>query len=440
MRPAANAARVRRKPPTSAPLTTVWKSAKVLTAFADEVIADPGAFLKSGQPGKPPKRPPALQDLSEFMERLRQKLSAAERMLALSSEARLPRPGDSSKRAARPRVGAKSPTSMAALRAQARANMRKLADDGTLIGSAQFIEERAFTKQALSKAEAAHRVFFLDVDGERYFPAFFCGPSLRCQEDREGEQGPWDIAGVVKIAVLLDRQRITGREDAVGSAECGSGRPSVGRGRRLRSGMSVLKRPPPSLKNQPLPTIDVDVARLFRISFYTTGEPFHGNTASKRFDDPFRTKSKRFGTCYMGFSLECAIAETVLHDLMPVKGVFKVAVAELASRYVVRFSGTGQLRLADLTGANLKTTVDSSEISTVFPYDIPQAWAKALHAHPADVDGIPERGRCVRSREAQARGFIFRSSDGRAGRVGCNHCPASTTLSGALTRRNCYPN
>lgn len=152
--------------------------------------------------------------------------------------------------------------------------------------------------------------------------------------------------------------------------------------------MSVLKRPHPSLKNQPLPTIDVDVARLFRISFYTTGEPFHGKTASKRFDDPARTKSKRFGTCYMGFSLECAIAETVLHDLMPVRGVFKVAVAELASRYVVRFSGTEQLRLADLTGANLKTTVGSGEISTVFPYDIPQAWAKALHAHPADVDGI----------------------------------------------------
>ena len=81
----------------------------------------------------------------------------------------------------------------------------------------------------------------------------------------------------------------------------------------------------------------------------------------------------------MGFSLGCAIAETIL---------FKASVAELASRYVVRFRGTEQLRLADLTGANLKTTVGSSEISTVFPYDIPQAWAKALHAHPTGVDGI----------------------------------------------------
>jgi hypothetical protein len=175
------------------------------------VIADPGAFLKSGQPGKPTKRPLALQDLSEFMERLRQKLSAAERMLALSSQARSPRPGDAPKRVARPRIGGKAPTSMAALRAQARASMRKLVDDGTLIGSAQFIEERAFTKQALSKAEAAHRVFFLDVDGERYFPAFFVDPHYDVKKIEKVSKALGTLPGSSKLQFFL-----TGRESLRG--------------------------------------------------------------------------------------------------------------------------------------------------------------------------------------------------------------------------------
>lgn len=77
----------------------------------------------------------------------------------------------------RRQIDPKAPTSWAQLRAQARASMRKLASDGTLIGSAQFIKERGFTKQALCKAEAANRVFFVEVDGERYFPAFFADPN-----------------------------------------------------------------------------------------------------------------------------------------------------------------------------------------------------------------------------------------------------------------------
>jgi hypothetical protein len=148
--------------------------------------------------------------------------------------------------------------------------------------------------------------------------------------------------------------------------------------------MSTLVAPPASLKKYPLATVDVDPAKLFRISAHASGEPFHGKTGSKRFDDPRR----RFGTCYMGFTLECAIAETVLHDLMPVRGEFRVSISELASRNVVRFKGRETLTLVDLAGAQLKTLVGSSELSTIVPYDLPQQWARVIHAHPQKVDGI----------------------------------------------------
>ena len=145
--------------------------------------------------------------------------------------------------------------------------------------------------------------------------------------------------------------------------------------------------PPRTLKSQVLPIVEVPVARLFRVSRHTAGEPFHGRAGTNRFDDRARVKRNRFGTCYLGLSLEVAIAETVLHDLMPVRGRFKVAATELASRQVVRFKGE-TLKLVDLTGASLKALVGSSHISTITPYDIPQKWAAALHAHPANVDGI----------------------------------------------------
>lgn len=152
--------------------------------------------------------------------------------------------------------------------------------------------------------------------------------------------------------------------------------------------MSAPLKPPPSdLHDINLETVQVQVASLYRISKHTSGEPYFGKSAGNRFDDNSRHPSKRFGTCYLGLTLQVAIAETVLHDLMPHGGHFVVSPDELESKQVVRFQG-GILKLAKLTGTALKRIVGSSEISTTFPYDLPQAWAAALHAHPAKVDGL----------------------------------------------------
>ena len=102
-------------------------------------------------------------------------------------------------------------------------------------------------------------------------------------------------------------------------------------------------------------------------------------------------------------SLEVAIAETLLHDELPEAGGFSIAVTEIEQRWLVRFKGTppgGPLKLADLTGAALKTLVGSGGISTLVPYDVPQRWAAALHAHPDAVDGLVYMSRHVNDERA----------------------------------------
>lgn len=76
-----------------------------------------------------------------------------------------------------------------------------------------------------------------------------------------------------------------------------------------------------------------------------------------------------------------------------------VSPGELESKQLVRFQG-GILRLAKLTGTALKRIVGSSEISTTFPYDLPQAWAAALHTYPAMVDGLLYMSRQVNDEQA----------------------------------------
>jgi hypothetical protein len=55
--------------------------------------------------------------------------------------------------------------------------------------------------------------------------------------------------------------------------------------------------------------------------------------------------------------LPTAVAETVLHDQMPVRGRFAVAQTDFEARQIVRLPTGGVLKLADFTGAALKTLV-----------------------------------------------------------------------------------
>jgi hypothetical protein len=175
--------------------------------------------------------------------------------------------------------------------------------------------------------------------------------------------------------------------------------------------MSSVPLPPRGLAARSVRTVEVLPSKLYRISRYGSGEPFFGRSTSNRFDDPSRVKARCYGTCYLGLSLEVAIAETVLHDEMPVKGRFEVAATEIESRYCVRFKGN-PLVLIDLTGTALKSLVGSSAISTIVPYDVSQRWSRALERHPVCADGLLYMSRHVNSERAVV---VFDRARGKLG-------------------------
>jgi len=72
-----------------------------------------------------------------------------------------------------------------------------------------------------------------------------------------------------------------------------------------------------------------------RVSRYHTGEPFFGRTGACRFDDAAR----QFGTCYLGFDLTVAFAESVLHNKEPDANGFAVPGTEIDACFALRFAG-----------------------------------------------------------------------------------------------------
>ena len=137
----------------------------------------------------------------------------------------------------------------------------------------------------------------------------------------------------------------------------------------------------------PLPWTTIDASKLVRISSFSTGEPWFGKSMKNRFDDRRKlVKEKRFGTCYVGFSLECAFAETVLHNRVASRGGFVVPVEEL-ERWVVTFH-PAELKVAVLLGRHLKTLGGDGELSSSSSYVLPGKWAVAVHEHSLSVDGM----------------------------------------------------
>lgn len=61
---------------------------------------------------------------------------------------------------------------------EALAARRALVEAGEVVGSEKFAELLGVTRQALSKAVGANRMFFIQVDGRRYYPRFFADPGL----------------------------------------------------------------------------------------------------------------------------------------------------------------------------------------------------------------------------------------------------------------------
>jgi hypothetical protein len=164
--------------------------------------------------------------------------------------------------------------------------------------------------------------------------------------------------------------------------------------------MSMLALPPPDFSTLPLTSLSIDPAKLYRSSRHDSGEPYFGCSGLNRFDDPSPPDAGRYSTCYFGFDVATAVAETVLHDEEPVGGRFLVARSDFDSRCLVRLTGVAPLKVANMTGAMLKICGGNAALSAVLPYDVPQQWSKAIHDHPGGFDGFQYMSRHLNDRKA----------------------------------------
>ena len=157
------------------------------------------------------------------------------------------------------------------------------------------------------------------------------------------------------------------------------------------AGTLLLKLPPADIDSRKLDIVSVPPASLLRVSRHATGEPHFGRTGDCRFDDAQADISKRFGTCYLGFNLAVAFAESVLHNLEPDANGFSVPTTEVFSRFALRFKASRRgttLKLAKLYGTALLRLGGNGELSGTPDYTLPQVWAAALVAHPEKIDGF----------------------------------------------------
>ena len=159
-------------------------------------------------------------------------------------------------------------------------------------------------------------------------------------------------------------------------------------------GRSMLGLPPTPFAPEGLDIVTLNAKDLVRISRYDRGEPYFGHNLANRFDDPSKPPISPFRACYAATSLRAAVAETVLHDEEPVGGRFEIALTEMDSRYVVEFEPS-KLKIANLTGVSLKALGGNGALSSMLPYDIPQAWSRAVYDHPDCVDGFQYMSRHV---------------------------------------------
>lgn len=167
----------------------------------------------------------------------------------------------------------------------------------------------------------------------------------------------------------------------------------------------VRGRPVPAPTVVPAPPADAaDLDPLLRT--WAAGTAFHrcydvnwgarqfyaGDSAHRGRFHPFTdlASGRPVEVLYGADDVDGALSETVFHDV-PVRGAKRVPHAKLAHRLVVRLSADRDLRLVDLTSDGLsRLGLSRQELIESDPrsYTGTAAWAQALHAHPARVDGL----------------------------------------------------
>jgi hypothetical protein len=171
------------KQPPAAAAQVFWQSAQQLADAAERVADAPrDALVEGGLKSR--THDTALRDLTAELDHLSERIDAIRVRLAAGAEPLLP-PEE---------------------RAQAGQAMQRLLDEGQLVSPAAFADGLQFTRQALSKALKARRVFYVDVQGRRHFPAFFLDPRFERRQLEDVCRALGDLPGASKLQFFMTRK------------------------------------------------------------------------------------------------------------------------------------------------------------------------------------------------------------------------------------------
>lgn len=104
----------------------------------------------------------------------------------------------------------------------------------------------------------------------------------------------------------------------------------------------------------------------------------------------FGSPDASYGVLYAAASLRGAFAETFLRE--PGRTLLPIDLLRAKARIRLKIART--MKLVELAGPGLARLGATAEVTHGgLPYDVPQAWSKAIHDHPTRPDGIAYRAR-----------------------------------------------
>jgi hypothetical protein len=95
-------------------------------------------------------------------------------------------------------------------RDEAGVHLRSLIEAGDLLPSALFAQKLGVTRQALSKAIVAQRLFYIELSGERYFPAFFLDFAYERRHLEQVSKCLGELPGATKLQFFRNKKASLG--------------------------------------------------------------------------------------------------------------------------------------------------------------------------------------------------------------------------------------
>jgi hypothetical protein len=171
------------KQPPSAATQVFWKFAQKFATAAEQVARAPrAALVEGGIKSRAVQTSPS--DLAAELGELSIRIDGIRERLAKNSDQLV------------------SPVE----RAKAEGRMAKMVTEGALVDPAAFVERLKVTRQALSKALKSHRVFYLEVGGQRFYPDFFLDQRLERRQVELVSQSLGELPGASKLQFFMTKK------------------------------------------------------------------------------------------------------------------------------------------------------------------------------------------------------------------------------------------